>query len=78
MLGGRAGDDREGMDAAPHLVGEGLVHHAVALHAPDALERRHGLAPEVVQAVEATIDETLASAASSLEMFVQSPKEPSP
>lgn len=45
---------------------------------PDALERRHGLAPEVVQAVEATIDETLASAASSLEMFVQSPKEPSP
>lgn len=42
---------------------------------PDALERRHGLSADVVQAVEATIDETLANAASSLEMFVQSPIE---
>ncbi len=38
---------------------------------PDALERRHGLAPDVVQAVETTIDDVLATAAASLGMFVQ-------
>lgn len=42
---------------------------------PDALERKHGLTPDIVQAIEQTVDDTLASAASSLEMFVQSPIE---
>lgn len=36
---------------------------------PDALERKHALAPKVVQEVERTIDEALEAAAASLEMF---------
>lgn len=53
-----------------------LAEIAQALRSlPDALERRHGLSPEVVQAVEATIDDTLSGAASTLELFVQEPIE---
>lgn len=37
---------------------------------PDALERRHALAPSVVLEVERTIDEVLATCAAGLELFV--------
>jgi phage terminase Nu1 subunit (DNA packaging protein) len=39
---------------------------------PDALERKHALPPKVIQDVERTVDEALASAAAGLEMFTES------
>ncbi len=36
---------------------------------PDTLERKHGLAPAVVQAIEADIDDALARVSEGLEMF---------